>query len=324
MNDNRQLWIDAVKGLTIIMVVFHHVFYGVQASLGLSDFIVDAYKLTNPIRMPLFFSVAGFFALKSINSPFSSFLEKKVYHFLYLYVLWSVISISIRAFLSDFTNNEVYLSDLFYIFWRPTFTIWFLYALLIAFLAARLTRNVNPHFQIFLALVCGSIAYAFPEFDNIFTRTIKLYPFFIAGVYFSKNIRFLVEQKTKVILLMTGISYFLLSMLVFKKWLEMNFFLYYSMAILGALFFMTFVRILSPENAIFRGLSFVGARSLHIYLMHFLPAAGFRVLLVKSGMSDPLYIIFLGTFFSVLSCIFVSAILTKYRFFKFLFSKPNI
>ena len=61
---NREKYIDAVKGFTIILVVLHHVVSGTNAAMGLPGWFMVLYKLTVPIRMPLFFLVAGFFAKK--------------------------------------------------------------------------------------------------------------------------------------------------------------------------------------------------------------------------------------------------------------------
>ncbi len=55
----RETWVDAVKGFTISLVVFHHVFVGVKNAIGIPEWVVDIYMLTTPIRMPLFFWLRG-------------------------------------------------------------------------------------------------------------------------------------------------------------------------------------------------------------------------------------------------------------------------
>jgi len=51
--------------------------------------------------------------------------------------------------------------------------------------------------------------------------------------------------------------------------------------------------------------SAIGRRSLYVYLMHFVPAAGFRILAVRLGISDPSLIILLGTIAAVATSVLI-------------------
>ena len=319
----REQWIDAVKGLTIILVVFHHVFQGVQTSLGFSDLTLEIYSLTNPIRMPLFFLVAGFFAKKSIEGKLSKFIETKVAHFIYLYVLWSVISITIRSALSSFTNNNVQYTDILNIFWEPTFTIWFLYALLIAFVVARITRALPPIIQIIGALTLAILVDNIPDGSNILLKTIKLYPFFIIGVYCSYLIRKGIENKSALIFFAGTTLYIVGTALLFKYEIELKSFIYYIIAAFGVSSLMAAVRLLGNIKFIFNALQYSGERSIYIYLMHFLPAAGSRVILEKIGFTEPMIITLVGALISVLSCLAVCEVLRRFEVTNILFQLPR-
>ena len=53
-------WIDAAKGLTIILVVMEHTTFGVQNAVGHLPLIFGTItEFAKPFRMPLFFLVAG-------------------------------------------------------------------------------------------------------------------------------------------------------------------------------------------------------------------------------------------------------------------------
>jgi uncharacterized membrane protein YcfT len=319
---SREVWIDAVKGLTIILVVFHHVFHGVQASIGFSDLTLEIYRLTSPIRMPLFFLVAGFFAKKSIDGSIHKFIDTKVAHFIYLYVLWSIISITIRSALSSFTHNDVSYLDILTIFWEPTFTIWFLYALLIAFVTARLTRGVPPIVQVIGALILGVIAQNVSEGSNILVKTAKLYPLFIIGVHYSYLIRNRVVNSSYVIFFIVTALYVAGALFAYQYSIKLTSYLYYVMAGFGVLSLMTAINILENVKPIFNTLQYVGKKSIYIYLMHFLPAAGARIILIKFGFNDPLLIVLLGTLISVLSCLVVCEVINRIKGANFLFQKP--
>ena len=190
------VWIDAVKGFTISLVVFHHVYSGISSTVGFSDLVNQLYFLTSPVRMPLFFLIAGFFAKKAIDSDLKSFINTKVIHFLYFYILWSLIIISFRAGLNDYANNEVSFSDSLMIMWKPTFTIWFLYSLLLAFVISKIIRRVPPIIQIAFAVAISAwtIQVNFGENLALLERTLKLLPFFLIGTHYSLAIRTWVEQ----------------------------------------------------------------------------------------------------------------------------------
>lgn len=322
-HQSRELWIDAVKGLTIILVVFHHVFQGVQTSIGFSDLTLEIYRLTSPIRMPLFFLVAGFFAKKAIDGTFNKFLETKVLHFAYFYVLWSIISITTRSALGAYTNNDVQYSDIFKIFWEPTFTLWFLYALLIAFTVARLTRNIPFKIQIVVSFLVAIAVHSLPDQNLILVRTAKLYPLFIIGVYYSSSVRNWVSESSDKSLFALFGGYILIATLLFITKQPVNWFYYYLLAAFGITSMMKAMYMLRAIKPVFSALRYVGERSMYVYLMHFLPAAGSRVILTKSGFSDPILITLVCTLISVLSCLIVYRLVSKLIPRNFLFIKPE-
>lgn len=323
---DRETWIDSVKGLTIIMVVFHHVFSGIKTSIGFSDLVVGIYDLSSPIRMPLFFLVAGFFARKAIHGPYVQFVNGKVIHFAYFYILWSGISIFTRASLSSFTNNDVLFSDFFTILWHPTFTLWFLYSLLLAFVLARLMRNLPVIIQLCLALIAAVyVIHYIPSGELILVkRTLRLLPFFLFGVYYSESIRAWVSRSHLKQTTILGAGFTLLAVIAFfygSPDQAIYFFPMAALAIATVMCFIFFIR----SSKIASGLSYVGERSLYIYLMHFLPAAGFRVVLLKLGVDvHPLLLALICTAASVASCILVYEIFKNIYPIKYLFKRPSL
>lgn len=319
MNKPRAAWIDSVKGLTISLVVLHHVISGVRENMGIPAEVWHWYGISGAVRMPLFFMVAGFFAYKSITSPLKGFVDSKIIYFLYFYVLWSVITISVRGF---FAGDSYYtiLERVLVIFWSPGFTIWFLYALLISFLILRLSKRVPPEFQIAVFSVVSSfLIYSYPDTTNILFRTLKIYPFFLIGVYSSLWIREYASSSDP------------------KKvfaWMSFFAFVYFCIGLRGSLdavsfYILAFVSAMAilclmysvRDTVIGKGFSFVGKNSLYVYLMHFVPAAGFRELAVRIGFDDRTFIVIFGTIFSVLLPLVVYFCLRN-TWLGFLFARP--
>ncbi|MFN3986896.1 MAG: acyltransferase family protein [Rhodocyclaceae bacterium] len=320
----RQTWIDAVKGFTIVLVVFHHVFGGVSSSLSPPEWFLRLYELSQPIRMPLFFSVAGFFAIRSLKEGWGEFIDKKVLYFLYFYVLWSLIIIGVRSSLGAFTNNPVAWTDALYIFVRPTFTIWFLYALLISFVLAKLTVTVPRLWQLLVALAVAVLAGLFGDGEWFAVKVLKRYPFFVFGVHYSREIRTWVQAASVPRLVVLGSGYVAVLGVIYVQGIGLGALLYYLLAFWSIGLFCSLIFLAVKFRPVERVLGYVGSRSLYIYLMHFVPAAGVRIVGVKLGMGDhPLLLAVLGTLIAVSLCLAVHRVMARYWPDSFLFKRPT-
>src|ERR1700761_445133 len=190
MTESRQTWIDAVKGLTISLVVLHHVYAGVQADMAVPAALPALSLVLFTLRMPLFFCIAGLFAMKAIQGPWRGIVESKVLHFGYLYLIWGLIGVLCRYNLGSFAHHQVSPMSLLSLAWNPPLTLWFIYVLTVFFVIARATREVAPAVQIAIAMACS--AYVVANFDDrghIVLRLLRYYPFFLIGAYASDWIR---------------------------------------------------------------------------------------------------------------------------------------
>lgn len=281
---NREKYIDAVKGFTIILVVLHHVISGTNAAIGLPGWFMELYKLSVPIRMPLFFLVAGFFAKKTLSSSFTTFADSKLIHFAYFYILWNTIDVIIRASLSKYANNTVEFIQIIYFPFAPSFSLWFLYVLFFAFLIAYMLKDVKPIFQLAMVFSVAIIVQytIYYELSFVARNGIKFLPFFFVGIYLSQFIRALVASRAKL-----PISILTLLMFLGFAWLVNegvggfnNPLFFYPAAFCSSMFFLTVFR-MAQESEVLNIFNFIGKRSLYIYVMHFLPAALFRTILNK-------------------------------------------
>ena len=323
-SDKRQNWIDCVKGVTISMVVLHHNYSGFRSIDAISLTAVHFYALLSPIRMPLFFLIAGFFAKKAIFGPWDAFLRKKILHFAYFYVLWSIISILSRKAFGSVTTHEVQVSQIYKIFWEPSFTLWFLYGLLIAFAVARLTRRIPFPIQAGLAIVIATIVkIQVGGTDNVLWKVVQLYPFFLIGVYLSQNIRQWVANAT---FRRVGVLVVLYGAVTVYAYLFRSIekpYVYYPSAILAAAVVMSVMFLL--RNSLFgKTFGYLGRHSLYIYLLHFLPAAGARVLGKHVGLAQHVWLnIALGTVLSIIFCLLVYYVAIRVPVLRYIYRDPN-
>ena len=97
LKNERVDWVDYAKGICIIMVVMMHSVLGVEAAAGQTGFMHLVVEFAKPFRMPDFFLISGLFLPLVINRDWRTYLDRKVVHFAYFYVLWVTIQFGFKA-----------------------------------------------------------------------------------------------------------------------------------------------------------------------------------------------------------------------------------
>ncbi len=96
-NQQRVAWVDYAKGFCIIMVVMMHSTLGVEKAAGAEGWMTYVVAFAKPFRMPDFFMISGLFLARVIDRDWRTYLDKKVFHFGYFYVLWLTIQFVFKA-----------------------------------------------------------------------------------------------------------------------------------------------------------------------------------------------------------------------------------
>jgi fucose 4-O-acetylase-like acetyltransferase len=101
-------WIDAAKGLGIILVVFGHVWRGVERPLHVAPRHFDLVdSAVYSFHMPLFFFLAGLFVERSVQKSAARFVVDKLQSIAYPYAVWYAIQGSIALAFSSTANASV-------------------------------------------------------------------------------------------------------------------------------------------------------------------------------------------------------------------------
>src|SRR6202007_768929 len=138
-------WVDYAKGICIIMVVMMHSVLGVELATGENGFMHVAVMFAKPFRMPDFFLISGLFVSVVIDRDWRTYLDRKVVHFAYFYVLWVTIQFGFKAPAFAAESNWAHVGYLYLeSFIEPFGTLWFIYLLPIFFVVIKLTRKVPP------------------------------------------------------------------------------------------------------------------------------------------------------------------------------------
>src|SRR5919112_1679816 len=90
-------WVDYAKGICIILVVMMHSTLGLEQATGQQGWMHNVVEFARPFRMPDFFLLSGLFLASVIDRDWKTYLDRKVVHFAYFYLLWMTIQFAFKA-----------------------------------------------------------------------------------------------------------------------------------------------------------------------------------------------------------------------------------
>ncbi len=256
----RVPWADMAKAISIILLVFWTV---AGDSLYLNEMLIL-------VRMPLFFFVSGLFAYRAITKPdLMTFLRDKVGNLLYLYALWiGLLFLSTDVVMHLWWGKEIDPIRQLQLFWDPIFTIWFLYALAVAFVIARLLRRVPIWIVLVAAFALYLVSVASGEWRHLpfLERIVRLFPFFWLGLIAMPIVDNFVERHYAYWPVAT--AFFLaLAYAVFDSPLNSLGALTFAVTLIGIVGMLLFARQLAAFSWTWP-LAIVGASTLYIYVTH--------------------------------------------------------
>jgi uncharacterized membrane protein YcfT len=280
---NRVDWVDYAKGLCIVMVVMMHSTLGVEQAAGHEGWMHAAVAFARPFRMPDFFLISGLFLARVIDRDWRGYLDKKVIHFTYFYVLWVTIQFAFKApmFAAEMGWRGVGLSYL-ESFIEPFGTLWFIYLLPIFFVTVKATRDL-PWLAIWLVGAALEIAHVDTGW-TVIDEFARRFVYFYTGYVFAPHIFALVARvqgKPRPALAGLAVWALINGALVLAGYADRPF-VSLALGFVGAGAVIV-VAALMAQSDMFRPLRYCGQNSIVIYLAFFLPMAATRIALLKSG-----------------------------------------
>lgn len=191
----RLPWLDAAKGACILLVVLHHVVtkqlaFALPPELAWVEHGWAQVTLAlKPVRMPVFFAISGFFAAGAIHRPWRSVLRRATTPY-YLYLVWLVVYAVLYRFETVVEANRTNdLRDLAGEVLLAETSMWFLYALAVYFVLAKVLRRLPPSVVVaaagVLALATGWSG--IEEYNTV--SVLAHFGFFAVGAYFPAAVR---------------------------------------------------------------------------------------------------------------------------------------
>ncbi len=190
-------WMDLVKGSTVLVVVLFHSVVHMQSITrdeSVASVWFSAMNVLEPMRMPLFFMVSGMLAAGAIARPWH-LSRRRTYGMTYLYVLWSAIFFTVVALyvksgfltaISEFPGRLLVGSSGY----------WYLYALLLYFIVAKLLRRYPAWIVVALAVGLNLMRAPIAQWNRDYfvnidagsamTSIITNLVFFLIGAYYKE------------------------------------------------------------------------------------------------------------------------------------------
>jgi uncharacterized membrane protein YcfT len=319
-------WVDYAKGFCIIFVVMMHSTLGVENLAGREGWLHTVVAFAKPFRMPDFFLISGLFLAQVIDRDWRTYLDRKVVHFAYFYLLWTAIQFAVKA--PVFVHEHGVLSTVWlYVesFWEPFSTLWFIYLLPIFFVATKLAHSLRvPPLLVWLIAAALEIAHIHTG-ATVIDEFASRFVYFYTGYLFAPRIFALAKSADghPEVAFAGLVGWGLInSLFVFNGLAEFPV-VSLALGMAGAAAVVS-VSVLLAKSDLAKPLRYCGRNSIVIYLAFFLPMALSRMVLVKTGwITDIGTISVLVTVAGVMgSLVWFWAV--RWTFLRFLFERPPL
>jgi uncharacterized membrane protein YcfT len=276
-------WVDYAKGICIVMVVMMHSVLGVELAAGQTGFMHVLVAFAKPFRMPDFFLISGLFLSVVIDRDWRIYLDRKVVHFAYFYLLWVTIQFGFKApsFAAEAGWAHVgflYLES----FIEPFGTLWFIYLLPVFFVITKATHRIPPLaiWGVAALLEMAHIVTGWTVIDEFCARFV----YFYSGYLFARHV-FVLSDRAR--------AHPGLALAALAAWALINGGLVISgfsdrppvslmLGLAGACAIVTMGTLLARAQWL-TFLRYCGEHSIVIYLAFFLPMAATRTLLLRTA-----------------------------------------
>ena len=318
-------WVDYAKGFCIILVVMMHSTLRMGETVGGEGWLHWVVEFARPFRMPDFFLISGLFLANVIDRHWRLYIDRKVVHFFYFYILWITIQFAIKGPVSVLDGHTVehVVGSYLMSFIQPFGTLWFIYLLPVFFIVTKLLRHLPWY------VLLGSAA--FLQIMPIHTGWVTLdefasrYVYFVAGYLFAAHIFRLASWViANPVASVAGLLAWALAngTMVFAGYSQMPF-VSLALGAMGAAAVVLASSLLSRVSAM-GFLRYLGEHSIVVYLAFFFPMGVVRLVMARYGSG-----LDIGTMSLIVtvSAVLVPVLMLKFVQLtgvgKFLFARPR-
>ncbi|TAK88067.1 MAG: acyltransferase [Betaproteobacteria bacterium] len=281
--DQRVAWLDHAKGFCIVLVVMLYATDIVQRSAGQEGWLQAVVSFAMPFRMPDFFLLSGLLVSRVIGRDWRTYLDRKVAHFAYFYVLWLSILLAFEApWIAAREGWPAVANEYLRAYVHPYSMLWFIYLLPVFFVVTRLVRPA-PAALVWLAAAALQVA----QFDTglkVFDKFAMYFVYFYTGSLAAPHVFRLADavraHRGKAL---AGLAVWaaLNGALVFTGYSHLRV-LSLALALVGATAVIVVAALVAGMPA-FRPFGYCGRNSIVIYLAFLIPVTVTRKILGMTG-----------------------------------------
>jgi uncharacterized membrane protein YcfT len=282
-------FVDYAKGICIVLVVTMHSTLGTGEAMGGEGFMHSLVAFAKPFRMPDFFLIAGLFAAQSFARDWRTFLDRKLVHFGYFYLLWAFIQCAIKSVGAPEGALDHFRNEFLFSLIEPFGTLWFIYLLPIFFITTRLLRNESPFLVLLFAATLETL-----RIDTGWTvidEFARRYVYFYSGYLFAPLVfDFAAAATAHKAKALAGLAFWaIVNGLAVKlpglgaQTVSVMPIVSLALGYAGALAIVAVSALLAAAGRA-APLGWLGSQSIVVYLAFFLPMAATRTFIVKSGL----------------------------------------
>lgn len=173
-------WVDAAKGLSIILVVMMYSAYNVgkyTSGIGILHYIIG---FATPFRMPEFFLISGLFLSNVIARDWPRYADRRVVHYFYFYAVWAAINVVLKTGIAGHDLPGM-LQGLALAVVEPYGVLWFIYMLGVFSVTVKLARRFKVPHALVIAVAAALQMSGFQSVSYIVTQFCAYFVFFYTG-----------------------------------------------------------------------------------------------------------------------------------------------
>lgn len=271
-------WVDAAKGMSILLVVVHHMVYLMEPH-GLVPGPVSALNMAlASLRMPLFFLASGLFAWAPLSGSWRILLHKRVAFFLYLFLLWTFLQGVLFWALPPGVAPPDAARTWSELAWEavlPGPAMWFLFALAAFSIVGKLLLRVPAWIQLTAAgVLCALVGAGLLTFESFsWTFMARYLFFFLLGVHARSLVEAVAERSGLLLVAGAGVACGALAGVSVVLDIRGVFGVAFVLNVAAVTFGVVLAAYLSRFR-LFRPLITLGANTLPVYLTNVLVVAG--------------------------------------------------
>jgi uncharacterized membrane protein YcfT len=332
--DERVAWFDYAKGMCIILVVMMHSTLGVGDAMGQEGFMHWLVAFAKPFRMPDFYLLSGLFLFRVIDRDWRTYLDRKVVHFAYFYVLWLVILMSVKQAPLLLSDPGGWLAEFAHAFIAPNPNLWFIYVLPLFFVVTKLARSIGiPNWALWLAAAAMQTVPMHTGWEAIDDYGAHYFVFFLTGYMLAPKVFQLAAWAGENVgLAMAGLAgWFVFNCVIAFEPSNLDGIptmaqvpvMRIAFGLIGAVAVVTVASLLSRLDAA-RFIRYAGRNSIVLYVSFVLPMAATRIALLKTGIITDVGVISLIVTAVAVAVPLTLHALVRNTWARFLYERPEM